>query len=139
MAGYGAGAGAARCGSADPLTGTLCLDEEHQRLGQDAVIGHRLAHRRVLHRGHEPIHVRYIHEHRDLRGLLRVDEGPDVGDAERPEDLLALRGSQPMLRVLDVVMSDDGRHGITSERADRWQYRTRAGSMRPRSSLDRPL
>jgi hypothetical protein len=45
----------------------------------------------ALYRGHHRAHVWDIHQDADPRRLLRIDEGADVGDAERAEELLPLR------------------------------------------------
>jgi hypothetical protein len=42
-----------------------------------------------LHGGHEGIHIGNVHEHGYSRRVLWIDERPDVGDPEGPEDLFA--------------------------------------------------
>src|SRR5579872_4200528 len=89
----------------------LRLDEDHQRLGQHAVMGHRFGRPFGLHRSHENIHIGHIHEHRYPGRVLRVDEPPDVGDPERPEELLALCRGKPAVLVLHIVVANYGWHG----------------------------
>ena len=43
--------------------------------------------------------------------VLRIDERPNVGDTQGPEELLALRRGEPMISVLHIVVTDYGRHG----------------------------
>src|ERR1019366_7667936 len=47
-------------------------------------------------------------------GVFRVDEGADVGNPERPEDLFAPRRGKPVILVLHIVVGDYGRHGSPS-------------------------
>src|SRR4051794_26914181 len=73
---------------------------------------HRLGSGGAVHRGHDRVEVRDIHDETDALGILGVDERPDVGDAERAEDLLPLRRGKPVLGILDdVVVGDHGWHG----------------------------
>ena len=58
---------------------------------------HRLGRPRGLHRTRQRVHIGHVHEHGHAIGVLRVDERPDVGDAQRPEELLALRRGEPVL------------------------------------------
>src|SRR6266516_3098950 len=88
----------------------LCLDEDHEGFGQHAVVGHRLGRPLGLHRAHESVHVRNVHEHSNMSPVLRVDERPNVGDTEGPEELFALRRGEPMICVLHIVVTDYGRH-----------------------------
>src|SRR4029077_13736649 len=46
--------------------------------------------------------------------VWRSDERPDVGDAERSEDLLAFRRREPMLLILHVVVADHSWHAGSS-------------------------
>ena len=102
-----------RCGRCPWLYRELRLDEDHQGLGQDTVVRHRLGHRFGLHRGHEAIHIGDVHEDGHLSPVLWIDERPDVGDPEGPEDLFALWRFEPVVRILDIVISDHGRHGAS--------------------------
>jgi Domain of unknown function (DUF6766) len=62
---------------------------------QLALYENSLGHRRGLHRGHNAVHVGHIHQHGHLGRVLRVDERPNVGDAQRAEDLFALWRGKP--------------------------------------------
>lgn len=81
----------------------LCLDENHQALGHHAVMRHGLGSRPGLHRAHDGVHVGNVHEHRNSDRVLRVDERPDVGDAEGAKELFALRRGEPM--ILDAALA----------------------------------
>jgi DNA-binding NarL/FixJ family response regulator len=89
------------------------VDQKNQRLRKYAVVLHRVGHRRVLHSGHDHVQVSDIHQHRDLCAVLGVDEGPDVCDSERAEDLFTLRRGKPVVCVLDIVVPDDGGHAAS--------------------------
>lgn len=67
------------------------LDEDDKRLGQYAVMRHRLGSRLGAHQCFERLHVRNVHHHRHVGRVLRIHKFPDVRDADRSEDLLALR------------------------------------------------
>jgi hypothetical protein len=69
----------------------LSLDEDHEGFGQHAVVRHRLRRALGLHRAHERVHVGDVHQHSNTSPVLRVDERPDVGDTEGPEELVTLR------------------------------------------------
>jgi hypothetical protein len=99
---------------ASEVVRVLRLDEDHQGLGQHAVVLHRLGSRRGLHRSREGFQVGHVHHQSDLGRVLRIDERPDVRNTERAEELLALRRGEPVLGVLHVVMADDGGHRISS-------------------------
>ena len=71
--------------------GRLLFDEDHQGLGHDAVMSHRLGRFLTLHGSHKGIKVGDVHEHGDLGWVLRIDKGSDVGDTERTKDLPTLR------------------------------------------------
>jgi hypothetical protein len=116
----------------------LRLDQKHQSLGQYAVILHRVGHRLVLHRGHHDVQVSNVHQHRDLGAVLRVDEGPDVGDPERPEDLFALRRGKPVVGVLHIVVPDDGRHDSSLGWGSAHPRRDSARSVLPREQDQQP-
>ena len=62
----------------------LSLDEDNERFGQYAVLRHRLGRGRGLHRGLERIHVGHVHKQGNMGRVPRVDQRPDVSDAERP-------------------------------------------------------
>lgn len=57
-----------------------------------------------LQGGDRGVEVSDVHKHRYPDGILWVGEGADVGDTERPEELLAFRRGKPVLGVLDVVV-----------------------------------
>ena len=59
------------------------------------------------------VEVRNVHRQRDLLWVLWVGVRLDVGDPERPEEILAggLASGEPALGVLDLVLNDDLRHG----------------------------
>ena len=76
-----AGLGLSLPGGPEPRCG-LRLDQEHQALGDDAVVVHRGGGPLGLHRGHDGVHVGHVHEDRDVVRIPRVDEGADVGDPE---------------------------------------------------------
>ena len=104
-----------RCCAGVPKSGiaagsALRLDQDHQGLGQHAVVDHGLAHLRVLHRDHQSVEVGHVHQHCHLGAVLWVDERADVGDSQGAEDLFALRGGQPVVRVLHVVVANNGWH-----------------------------
>src|SRR5436189_299280 len=71
------------------LVGTL-LDEYHEGLWQDAVMGHCVRATLGLHSVHHGVHVWHVHQQSDLRWLLWIDERANVCDAKRPEELLTL-------------------------------------------------
>ena len=83
-----------------------------------------------LHGGHHGVQVGNVHQHRHLGGVLRVDEGADVGDAEGSEELLAFRRGQPMLGVLNVVVTDHGGHWAPDVVA-RWRALVRSSEHGP--------
>jgi coenzyme F420-dependent glucose-6-phosphate dehydrogenase len=112
-----AGAGARVAGGrARPRGGRLPLDEHHHRLGHDPVMRHGVRALLGLQHAHHLVKVGDVHEQAHLRRLLRVDERPDVRDAERPEDLFPLPGGQPMVGVLHIVVGDHRRHVPSSSR-----------------------
>src|SRR5262245_54386347 len=93
---------------------TLRLDEDHERVGDDSVVLHRLGACRRLHRGHHRIHVGHVHENADARAIGGIDEGADVGHAERAEKLLPLRRCEPVVRVRHVVVAEHRWHESSS-------------------------
>ena len=120
--------------------GKLRLDEDHQGFGQHAVIRHRVGHRLGLHRSHDGIHVGNVHEYRHPGRVLRVDERPDVGDPEGPEDLFALRLGKPVILVLHIVVGDYGRHGAPSgSRASGYSLARRPCTQVPHACIDKVL
>src|SRR6185436_20828900 len=80
----------------------------------DTVVCHRVCSWLRLHRGHDGIHVGNVHHQSDSGWILRIDECPDVGDSEGPEELLTLRGSEPVILVLHVVIGHHSEHQISS-------------------------
>src|SRR5579864_8351935 len=93
----------------------LRLDENRQRLRHHAIMRHRLHSRGALHEDVQRIHVRHIHHHTYPLRVLRVHEGPDVGDAKRSKQFLSLRRAQPMVPTFrDVVICKDRRHVLLS-------------------------
>ena len=70
---------------------------------------HRFGRRLGLHRSHDGIHVGNVHEQPHPGRVLRVDEGPDVGNPEGPKELFAPWRGKPMILVLHVVMGEYGR------------------------------
>ena len=78
-----------------------------------------------LHRAHESVHIRNVHQHSNMSPVLRIDERLNVGDTQGPEELLALRRGEPMISVLHIVVTDYGRHGSP------WAYWADGGA-RPR-------
>ena len=93
------------------VEGALFLDEDHERLGHDAVVGHRLGRRLGLHGRRKGIEVRHVRDNRHVIRVLRIHEGADVGDAKRTEELLSLRRGEPVILPLrDVVVPKNGRH-----------------------------
>src|SRR5579864_1284439 len=96
------------CGRPERLS---FLDEDYQRFGQDAVVRHRICRLFGLHRTHESIHVCNVHENSNPSPVLWVNKRPNVRDAEGPKELFPLRRGEPMIRVLDVVVTDDRWHG----------------------------
>ena len=81
------------------------LDENHKRLRDDSVVCHRLGGRLRLHRSHDGVHIRDLHQQADSRGVLRIDERPDLRHPERPKELLTLGRGEPVVLVLDVLGS----------------------------------
>ena len=63
-------------------------------------MGHRVCGWLRLHRGHDGIHIGNVHHQPDSGWIFRIDECPDVGDSEGPEEPLTLRGSEPVILVL---------------------------------------
>ena len=90
--------------------GGLLFDEDHKRLGHDAVVSHRLGRCLGLHGGHEGIKIGNVHENGHLGWVLRIDKRSDVGDAEGAKEFLAFRRSEPAsLPLRDVMVPDHGR------------------------------
>ena len=79
------------------MVGRSGLDKDHERLRQDSVVRHPLGGRLALHRGHDCVHVWYVHQPADTRRVLGVDEKADVRHAKRPEQLLTLGRGEPMI------------------------------------------
>ena len=74
----------------------LRLDEDHEGLGQHAVVGHRLARLRLLHGGHHDVHVGHVHQHPDAVRVLGVDERPDVRDSKGTKNSSRLGRREPV-------------------------------------------
>jgi hypothetical protein len=58
------------------------------------------------------VEVRHVQRQRNLGRVLRVGEGPDVRDPERPEEFFALGRGEPVLGVVNVVVGDDSGQGV---------------------------
>src|SRR4029453_9362517 len=73
------------------------LDEDHERFGEYPVVLHRVSRRLSLHRSHDGIHVRNIHNQADTGAVVRVDERPNVRHAEWAEELFTLGRREPVV------------------------------------------
>ena len=74
-----------------PFMASLGLDQDDDRLGHYAVVSHCFGRGGRLHDGIQRVHVRHVHHQSHPLRVLRIEERPDVGDAERSKQLLPLR------------------------------------------------
>ncbi len=61
------------------------LDEKDERLGENAVVRHRVCSLLGLHEAHHGIHVGNVHQNCDLLRVVRTNERTDVGDPNGPK------------------------------------------------------
>src|SRR5215467_15799337 len=103
------------------------FDEDHQRLGHNAIKLHRVSRCLGLHRRHHGVHVRYVHHNRHPIRILWIDECSDVGYPEGTEKLFTLGRGEPVLRTFcNIMMGDYCWHSllllITGDERNRRQW-----------------
>jgi hypothetical protein len=114
------------------------LDEDHQRFAKYAVIRHRLG-----RTGACMAALKVSMSATSMRTATWVgfcgSTDVDVGHVEVPKELLPLGRSKPIILVLHIVVTDDGRNPASWVRRARWRKASDAWPSTPFTSSTNPV